>query len=299
MEFRLLEYVVAVSRAKSFTKAAQWLHMAQPSLSKQIKQVEEELGTALFIRQSGGIQPTPEGALFVEHAEELLQRKKHILQEMKERQQGVTGELTVGTTSITGRHVLPPLFKAYQQQYPHIRLRLIEASTEELHDLTIHGNVDVAISTLPVSDERLAITPMRTEPLYIVLPQASPSWMPGDIQAQKEAGVLSLSTVSVPELPFILLKQGYGFRQTVLDLCASHAFQPRIEFETSSVEMAQTMVGHGLGLTIVPEMVMDPRLHENVVYLPIAGLPTRTLAFVSRQSKHTNANVQSLIDLYI
>ncbi|WKB36622.1 LysR family transcriptional regulator [Terrilactibacillus sp. S3-3] len=283
MDMRVMEYVLAVYR-RNFTQAAQALHIAQPSLSNQVAKLERELGLALFDRGHGSIEPTPDGLYFIYQAEKILMMRDELLRDMNERRQGNQGDLYIGSTAVTGGHVLPARMQRYKEAYPDVNIHLTEASSEQLAGKVLDGTIDLAILALPVEDERLADEPLLTEPLYIVLPEKDTVWLPESVGDQhRPAGRLSLEVLA--ECPFIVLKEGYGFRRTVFDLCSKSGFQPQIAYETSSIETAQSLVGCGFGVTIVPKMAAHLDDPKNVWYTGIATLATRTLAFVYRRGR--------------
>ncbi|WP_408010033.1 LysR family transcriptional regulator [Pseudalkalibacillus sp. A8] len=299
MEMRLLEYALEVYRQKNFTRAASRLHIAQPSLSKQIAKLEQDLGVSLFYRGHGAIEPTPDGVRFVEQAEKILQMRDDLEREMHERKEGVGGDLIIGTTAITGGHVLPPLLQAYNAQYPHVRIHLVEEATEKLKELTARGLIDVSILSLPVEDTRLTTKTMLTEPLYLALPRTLKPWMSKTLQDFISSPTsLNLEYVSIRSLinqPFILLKKGFGFRRTVLELCENSGFQPQVTFETSNIETAQSLVTNGLGVTIVPNMVLRQNPERNLLYVKLDSNPTRTLVFAYNRERYLSIATKTLI----
>ncbi|MFC4077061.1 LysR family transcriptional regulator [Salinithrix halophila] len=309
MEMRLMEYAVEVCRKKSFTKAAASLHIAQPSLSQQIKSLERKLGVRLFVRGHGEVVPTPDGVRFLDHAEKILRMRDDLEREMNERSEGMRRELTIGAPAITGGHVLPPLLQAFGVRYPQVRVRLIEESPDKLEDLTARGMVDLSILSLPIEDSRLTTRGMFTEPLLLALPRTEKEWMSETVRQLvkpashhfqdhplQEDGNLSLSVCS--GAPFILLKRGFGFRRVVLELCAESGFQPQIIYETSSIETAQSLVAHGLGVTLVPNMVVRHHAQPKPLYLPIDSHPTRTLVFVYLKERYLSLAARALLDTY-
>ncbi|TCP29482.1 DNA-binding transcriptional LysR family regulator [Scopulibacillus darangshiensis] len=295
---RLLEYALEVYRHKNFTKAAGHLHIAQPSLSKQIAKLEQELGVSLFYRGHGAVEPTPDGVRFIEQAEKILNMRRSLEREMHERKEGIGGDLTIGTTAITGGHVLPPILRAFTEQYPNVRVRLVEEATAKLTELTAKGFIDVSILALPVEDARLTTKTMLTEPLYLVLPRTQKPWMSKILQGLNSFQEASVSLRSLSSSPLILLKQGFGFRRTVLELCAESGFQPQIAYETSSIETAQSLVMNGLGVTIVPEMVLRRDLERKLHYVKLDSNPTRTLVFAMNRERYLSMAAKALIKIH-
>ncbi len=295
MEFRWLQYALEVNRYRSFTKAAQALSVTQPSLSQQISKLERELGVALFYRGNGPTMPTPDGQRFFEQAGQIVQMSEDLLREMRERSQGMMGELTIGAPAITGGHVLPPVLRAYAMNYPDVRIHLVEESTDQLEELTAKGIIDLCILALPVNDARLEIRPMLTESLVLALPRERVPWMPDIVLDNNVPTALD----QFAQAPFIVLKNGFGFRHTVLQLCAKSGFQPHVAFETSSVETAQSLAAHGLGVTVVPHMVMlQDTTKQSPCYVPIASQPSRTLVFAYRRDRYLGMTARALLDIY-
>jgi DNA-binding transcriptional LysR family regulator len=303
MDMRLFEYALEIYKTKSFTKAASNLHIAQPSLSKQIAKLENELGIRLFHRKPGTVEPTSDGLCFVKQAEKILQMRDDLKREIQERKEGIRGDLKIGSTAITGGHILPSLLKNYEKQYPNVHIQLIEEATEKLIDLTAKGLVDISILSLPIEDSRLETKIILTEPLYLALPQEQKNWTPKKVEnliassKLKEQTILSIEDFA--NCPFILLKKGYGFRRTVLELCARGKFEPQVPYETSSIETAQSLVANGLGVTVVPEMVIHKNLQQtSLKYIKLDSNPTRTLVFTYNKDRYLSMNAKALIEIH-
>ncbi|MEC0698285.1 LysR family transcriptional regulator substrate-binding protein [Bacillus haynesii] len=134
-----------------------------------------------------------------------------------------------------------------------------------------------------MENDRLAIRPILTEPLFLAIPNERENWMTGQLRklmdsVRPNAEKTPLALKTAEDVPFILLKEGYGFRRIVLDLCAEEGFQPKVTFKTSSIETAQSLVEHGMGVTVVPRMVMRQG-SDRIVYVPLQSDPSRTLVF--------------------
>ncbi|MCH5585160.1 LysR family transcriptional regulator [Shimazuella sp. AN120528] len=302
MEVRVLRYALEIYRQKSFTKAANRLHIAQPSLSQQIGKLEKELGVTLFYRTRNEVEATPEGLQFMKRAEKIVRAHDDLLREMKDHKEGIGSTLTIGTPAVTGGYVLPPLIQMYLERYPQVEIKLVEETPAKLEQLILEGKVDLAVLSLPVENEKITTHTMVTEPLFLAVPRKEQSWMPEKLRnVVRHAGKKAYQTRSVPigdvqEAPFILLKEEYGFRRIVLDLCAEAGFQPNVHFLTSNMETAQSFVVSGLGVTIVPLMVTRER--TDMLYLPLEGKPTRTLVFAYREDRYLSNVARTFMDTY-
>ncbi|MBD3860046.1 LysR family transcriptional regulator [Bacillus sp. 28A-2] len=299
----MMQYVIEVYRQQSFTKAAEKLHIAQPSLSQQIKKLEEELDTPLFIRAYGQVSPTPQGSRLIKRAENILKEHDDLLREMDEAAHEVGKELKVGAPAVTGGYVLPALLKTFCKTYPHVHVHLIEESPRELERLLLAGELDIAILSLPVEHEQLKTKQMLTEPLLLAVPQTAQPWLPKELNEiinqanQKGIGSETIPFQLLEGVPFIMLKEGYGFRQVVMELCHRHGFQPRVLFQTSHIQTAQALVKNELGVTVVPKMVAKEERNQ-VTYLRIDSRSTRTLVFAYVEERYLTKAAQALMDLY-
>ncbi len=296
VDLRMMEYACAVYRQGSVTKAAEVLCVAQPSLSQQLAKLEDELRVVLFVRGRGGAVPTAHGERFVEQAEHILRLQEDLVREMRERSQGMGSELVVGAPAITGGRVLPPIISAFHERYPATRVRLIEETTEELERLAARGETDLCLLALPIREDRLTTIPLFTEALYLVVPlKVTGEWERGVASGVDDSLGVALKTYA--KAPFILLKHGYGFRQTVLALCAESGFQPDVAYETSSIETAQTLVAHGLGVTIVPALVRRQG-GQGPVYYRLDPPATRTLVFAYHKDRYLGLAARAFLQVY-
>lgn len=291
-----MEYACEVYRQRSVTKAAEVLRVAQPSLSQQLAKLEDELGVILFLRGRGGAVPTKHGERFVEQAGQILRLQEDLIREMRERSQGMGSELVIGAPAITGGRVLPPLIRAFNQKYRDTRVRLVEETTDQLERLAVQGETDLCLLALPIRDERLAAIPLLTEALYLAVPPREEPTS-GEVTGEGSSEDHSVSLKAYSGSPYILLKNGYGFRQTVLALCADNGFQPDVAYETSSIETAQTLVAHGLGVTVVPAMVRRPP-GQGPVYFRLDPPASRTLVFVYRKERYQSLAATAFLQVY-
>jgi LysR family hydrogen peroxide-inducible transcriptional activator len=162
MEFRQLLYAVKVAEYRSFSKAADVLHLAQPSLSQQILKLEQELGVQLFVRNRT-LDLTYAGKRFVEQASKILDMVNQLQLEMHDMADMKRGQLRIGTLPMTGAHILPQALSAFCEQYPGIEVILVEETSATLEELTAKGHTDVTILSLPISEPALDWIPLIEE----------------------------------------------------------------------------------------------------------------------------------------
>lgn len=289
MELRQMRYVLAVAEEGSFSRAAARLHLAQPSLSQQIAKLEKKLGILLFHRMPQRVELTDAGERFVQVAQKLLDQAEGLEREMREFATGHTGKLLVGSLPITGAYVLPLAIPAFTRLFPQVELLLIEETSSRLEELLVNGKLDVSLLTMPISEPALRVEPAFQEEIYLALPPTHP------FAARQVIDLAELSTQ-----PFILLKEGQGFRQIALSLCEQAGFQPRIVFESSNIQTVQALVAAGMGVSFAPEMITRSPWGANVpVFVHLKQRPKRTLVVAYRKDRTLSLPVRAFIDLLL
>lgn len=286
MELRQLSYVIQIAKEKNFSRAAEKLHIAQPSLSQQLSKLEQELNVLLFRRTTNSVELTEAGATFVDKAQHILDAVEQLKQEMDDLAQLKKGKLVVGTLPITGAHILPLVLPKFGEVFPQIEVNLVEETTAKLEQLTANGGTDISLLTLPLIDDSLACEPYMEEEIYLAVPPTH------SLSQEKEIEINQLR-----EEPFIALKRGQGFRQITFDICAQFGFTPQVVFESSNIETIQSLVGGNMGIAFVPKMLIRPQATEYApVYLRIKSRPSRTLVIASRKDRYLSKASRAFID---
>lgn len=245
MELRHLRYFEAVARHSHVTRAAAELHIAQPALSKQISQLEQELGVALFDRVGRNVRLTEAGEALLPHARATMAQVEAARAEMAERIGLRRGRATVGTPPTVGTQLLPPVLAAFNRRYPGIELRLHEAGVQTLLDLMETGLTDVAVVTLPVDDEHLTVVPLFTEEMVIAV------WKQHPLAGQDQVRISDLR-----DEPWVLSPENYELREATLSACQAAGFQPRVVLDGGETDTLLRFVAAGMGVALVPRLAV-------------------------------------------
>jgi LysR family hydrogen peroxide-inducible transcriptional activator len=287
VELRQIRYVLAVAEERSFSKAAARLHLAQPSLSQQIAKLEKNLGVSLFHRLPQHVELTDAGMRFVQVAQNLLGQVEGLEREMRSFAKGESGRLIVGSLPITGAYVLPRVIPAFTQQFPGVELQLVEETSSNLEQLLVRGKIDISLLTMPIADPSIAAEPAIHEEIYLAVPPNHPV-----------AGQAEVDLATLANQPFILLKEGQGFRQISLMLCEQAGFRPRIVFESSNIQTVQSLVAAGMGVSFAPEMITQaPWSSEAPAYVRLTTRPERTLVVAYRKDRHLSRPAEAFVNL--
>ena len=249
MEFRHLTYFLAVARHQHFTRAAQALGIAQPSLSQQIMTLEAELGTPLFDRAGRRVRLTDAGEALLPYATRILALVDEARAELTDHVELRRGRVTIGTTPTAGTHLLPAALADFNRRYPGIDLRLHEAGSPDLIDLLATGDLDLAIVILPVRRPELTVARLLTEEVVLAVPPDHPL-----AAAPPPSGV---PPDALADQPFVLVRQGYGLRRMTLDLCTRAGFSPHVVLDGAEMDTVLSLVGAGLGVACLPRLALD------------------------------------------
>ncbi|MCR8634918.1 LysR family transcriptional regulator [Paenibacillus radicis (ex Xue et al. 2023)] len=293
MELRQLQYALQIAIEKNFSRAAEKLHIAQPSLSQQLSKLEKEIGVLLFHRTTNSVEVTHAGLLFMEKAQAILDMVEQLKREMEDISQMRKGKLIVGSLPITGAHVLPLVLPVFQASYPEIEIMLMEETSANLEHMTANGQIDISLLSLPLQDEALTYVPLIEEEIVLAVP-------PQHRLAQSSKN--PQQTIELNDLrdePFIALKKGQGFRQITIELCENAGFTPRIVFESSNIETVQSLVAAGMGIAFVPHMVSRGGWSELAPrYLSLSHRPTRTLVITYRKGRYLSKAVEAFMTTF-
>jgi LysR family transcriptional regulator, hydrogen peroxide-inducible genes activator len=246
MELHQLRYFCAVAETGSFSRAAEQSHVAQPSLSQQILKLEDELGARLFDRLSRSVRLTDLGKAFLPRARAVLRELEAAKGDVVERKESVAGPLTVGVIPTIAPYFLPPQLTSFTRQFPQAQLTVVEEITPVLLERLRSSVVDVAILALPIRGHEFDAFPLLTERLFAALPKK-----------HTLASRRALSLRDLRKEPFLLLRDGHCFRDTAVAACDRARLNPQVVFESGQFSSILSMVGTGMGVSIVPEMAID------------------------------------------
>lgn len=287
MELRHLRYFEAVARHSHVTRAAAELHIAQPALSKQISQLEQELGIALFDRVGRNVRLTEAGEALLPHARAVMAQIEAARAEMAERIGLRRGRATIGAPPTVGMQLLPPVLTAFNRQYPGIELRLHESGVQTLLDLLETGLTDVAIVTLPVEDGHLTVVPLFSEEMVIAVWRDHPL-----------ADRTSVALTELRDEPWVLSPQNYELRETTLNACRAAGFTPRVVLDGGETDTLLRFVAAGIGIALVPQLAVQNA--QDLVALTVSDRRlTRRLGLVWRQDRVVSPAARALREFLI
>ncbi|TPG68003.1 LysR family transcriptional regulator [Brevibacillus laterosporus] len=287
MDIKQLHYFVTVSNQLSYSKAAQKLHISQPSLSNAIKNLEQEVGSPLLDRNTRKMELTDAGKILYKKSILLLSQMNMLKKEMEEVKLTGSGDLIIGIIESV-KHWIPKVIREYQGRFPTINIKLIEvlsgkAVKESLrkydtHLLITNQYIDEAdIESFPLYDERLVLVLHRDHPL-----------------AQKKESIL---LKELEREPFIISTEGFQTREDILTAFTLEQMTPKIKFEIERFETALTLVRENLGITIIPENYLSEPMDASIVQKTIdSSALERTVYLTFMKNRYLAPAVQTFLE---
>ncbi len=286
MNFRDLKYLIALADHRHFGKAAEACFVSQPTLSTQIKKLEEELGVLLIERAPRKVMLTPAGQDVVQRARRIIADVEEVKAAARRSQDPASGTLRLGIFPTLAPYLLPHVVPEIRQHYPKLELLLTEEKSDVLLQRLHEGKLDAALLALPVHDEQLHTEFLFEEPFFFAAPSHHPL-------AQKER--LDVDTLN--EETLLLLEDGHCLRDQALDVCRLAGAQEKTGFRATSLETLRQMVASGAGVTLLPALaVSKPIAQPAGIHLVKFNdpAPSRHIALAWRKSSALNSFLQSL-----
>ncbi len=260
MELRHLRYFVAVAEERHFGRAAERVGIGQPPLSQQIQALERELGTQLIRRIPRNIELTDAGEVLLREARLILAQTEHAIACVGRASRGELGKLRIGLTpDASFNSFVTEAMDAFHKLYPDILIALTESDSAALFHALAEGDIDVAFTPPPVSDDRIALDELFEEALMVALPVS-----------HALASLPALSMKSLADQAFVLIPRALApaAYDCLIAACKDAGFSPRIVQEAPQMATAINLVAVGVGLTVVPASLRHVHPGE-VVYLPV------------------------------
>ncbi|KEC83027.1 MULTISPECIES: LysR family transcriptional regulator [Acinetobacter] len=286
MELRHLRYFVAVVEEQSFTKAAEKLYIAQPPLSRQIQNLEGELGIALFERGSRPLKTTEAGQFFYQHAVKLLSNAEEV-KSMTKRIGLIEKTVTMGFVGSLLYGLLPKIVYMFRQQQPHLKIELIEMSTKDQIQALKEGRIDVGFGRLRISDPAIRRVLLREESLMLAVHISH--HLATDSKGTYFADIEDENLFLYPSHP------KPNFSTQVRHLFSEHGLDPKNLKEVREIQLALGLVAAGEGVCIVPESAKTIQL-PNLIYIPLLDSSAKSPIFMAIRCMDESENIRSLFD---
>ncbi|AFL74105.1 LysR family transcriptional regulator [Thiocystis violascens] len=289
MADRRLQVFHTVARLLSFTKAAQTLHMTQPAVTFQVRQLEEHFNTRLFDRTHNRISLTDAGRKVCESADRIFE----LYAEMENAVRGITGQisgvLTIGASTTIAEYMLPPLLGDFKERYPEVAIHLKVSNTEGIVSMVENNAIDLGVVEAPVANKNLVVEICKQDYLVAIMPPSHPL-----------ASLPEVTFEQLLEYPFICREEGSGTREVIGDYLQQqpegHATL-KIAMELGSPEALKGAVEAGMGVSVVSGTTVQKELKlGTLVALPLDPPLARPFSFVHQKQKFRLRVMEELLE---
>jgi LysR family hydrogen peroxide-inducible transcriptional activator len=285
MNFRDLQYFIALVDYAHFGKAADACFVSQPALSMQIKKLEDTLGVSLIERQNKTFMLTEVGQSLVVQAREILGKMDTLKETATYAKDPYSGELRLGVIPTLGPYLLPHITPGLSKAFPQLTTYLVEEQTAKLVLKVKQAKLDAALIALPVMDNDLVALPLFEEEFLLAVPNSDPL-----------TKCKTIKPADLDEKPLLLLEDGHCMRDQALSFCQQIRAAEVQKFQATSLETLRHMVAAHAGITLMPKL--SCRLNDGVSYLPFhsSPKPSRTVGLIFRQTSAKRILLQDLAE---
>lgn len=284
MDIRHLQYFLEVARQHSFTKAAQVLFITQPTISKTVKSLEDELGVTLLDRYGKNVKLTDAGEVFARQAQEIVTSFHNLSSELDDLMNLKKGHIRIGLPPMIGASFFPKVIGAFYKQYPNITIQLFEDGGKKVENDILTGALDVGVTVLPADESLFDSYIFVDESLRAVLHPLH------SLAEQDEIGLTELS-----EDGFILFREDFTLHDRIIGACQKAGYQPRIIYESAQWDLISNMVAAGLGVALLPETICRELRQEEVRILKLRERIPWDLGMVWRKDRYQSFAVREWI----
>lgn len=284
MNIKDLRYVLAVAELGHFGQAAEHCCVSQPTLSGQIKKLEDELGVTLFERTNRRVMLTETGGLIAQSARRILREVDDIHDIARSSHDPLSGKFRLGAFPTLSTYIFPDLVQQVKQSMPDLRLILLEEKTATLLEKLRQGDVDAALLALPVHDDFLVSQALFEDEFFLAVP-------PDHELTQYD----TIDQTRLRNHSLLLLEEGHCLRDQALEVCQLHGIAEEQDFKATGLETLRQMVRAGSGITFIPQIARHAE-EAGIHYIPFkAPAPMRTIGLVWRKTTTRDAVIANLI----
>ncbi|WP_150270190.1 cidABC operon transcriptional activator CidR [Paenibacillus tepidiphilus] len=276
MDIRQLQYFVQTARMGSFSRAAESLFVSQPTISKMIRGLEEELGADLFFREGKSIRLTDAGEILLLKAQNIVESFASLSSELDSLRELRRGHIRIGLPPMVGASFFPSVIGEFHRMYPEVSIRLHEDGSKKVEDDVESGLLDIGAIVLPADEAKFHCFTFVEEKLQLLVPVG-----------HRLAGAAVAALGELAEEEFVLFREDFTLHDRIITECVKAGFQPKVVYESSQWDMISKMVAAGMGIALLPETIcrqMDPR-HTAVIPLTAPVIPWR-LGMIWRRDRY-------------
>ncbi|ADO50328.1 LysR family transcriptional regulator [[Enterobacter] lignolyticus] len=282
MDIRTLRYFVEVVRQQSFTRAAEKLFVTQPTISKMLKNLEDELNCTLLIRDGRKLLLTDTGRVVFERGLAILAEFRQLEAELSDINHLNKGLLRLGIPPMVGMMMAGPI-GLFRQRYPGVELKISEFGGLTVQQAVMNGELDLAMTALPVDDESgLTTLPLFRHPLCVLVPRSG-EWLTVD----------TISPAQLAEHPLLIYNEDFALSRQLMQLFTEHGVKPRIAVRSGQWDFLAAMVQAGVGIAILPEPICQRLDAKTLRWIPLDSTLSWQLGMIWREGTYLSHSAQA------
>lgn len=289
MDLREIQLFMEVADQQSFTKAAERTYLSQPSLSKIVKKLEEELQVELFDRSTRHLWLTDAGKIVYQQGQKSLESLTELKMLLDELRNVKTGKIKIGIPPLVGTLVFPDMALKFHTKYPKVWLQLVELGAKRIVHLVEDSEVDLAICVLPVDEEKLNVYPFISDEFVVFIYNDHPL-------ANKE----KLAISELKNENFILFSNDFTLHDSVINACKENGFDPKVSYETSQWDLITELISAKMGIALLPKSIFYKQNNPNVKMIPIKDSVFHwRLAIITKKDTYHSFATRELLKMLI
>lgn len=278
-----------VAKHKSFTKASAHSYLTQPSLSKAIKKIEEELHVQLFDRSTRQLQLTDAGRVVYQQGQKVLASLSELDILLDELKNIVAGEIKIGIPPLIGILFFPDIARRLHEKHPKISLELVEHGAKSIAKLVEEGKVDLGIVVMPANSSKFHIYPFFEDEFVLFLHHE-----------HRFAERTSVSMEDLKDENFILFSESFTLHDFVIRACEQGGFTPMVSYRSSQWDLIVELVSSKLGITLLPKIIFDKQSNRNVKIIPIENATLRwRLGIITKKGAYHSYALKELLKILV
>ncbi len=285
MTIQQLEYVLALDTHRHFVDAANHCFVTQPTLTMQLKKLEEEIGFTIFNRTKKPLQPTKGGEEFIAKAKRILKEVNELKSMVNKEKDILTGHFKIGIIPTLAPYLLPRFLPKFIAEYPQIRLEIHELQTDQIVERLKEGSLDIGLLVSSLSENEIREIPLFLEPFILFHPKQH------SLYGKTRIGTDELRTEGL-----MILNEGHCFRDQTLEICNTSSVKSDtgFDYQSGSIESLMQLVRQGIGFTLVPELALLEKIEEDYTTRFKDPQPVREVSLAVHDGFTRDAVLESL-----
>lgn len=289
MDLREIKLFIDVADHMSFTKAAEHSYVSQPSLSKIVKKLEEELQVELFDRSTRHLRLTDAGKIVYQQGRKALAPLNELNILLDELRNLDTGEIKIGIPPLIGTLFFPDIARKFHAKYPKVKLHLVELGAKRIATIVEDSQIDLGIIVLPADEEKFNVYPFITDEFVLFIYEEHP------LSDRK-----SVSLRELKEEKFIIFSEDFTLHDYVIKACNDAGFEPTVSYESSQWDLIVELVSSKMGIALLPQSIFYMQNHSNIKMIPIKE-PTLLwkLGIITKKDAYHSFSLRQLLNILI